>query len=1310
MMESVIIGESKLSPSAAGKKLKQSRLPFQVLSGSPVTPTAPKTGESRKRKPSVDTAGDGGGAARAAKIGRISEVKENVKDAGAITPLVVLDDESNSTDLVDIRKEDQKLVAVKVDIPKTPIRDEVDDLGGVGAGSGESAKKNDKIMIKLPMSKKKGKKEGTTEEGSSKKKVVKGKKKHKKEGKPQKASSGKSEVEQEDPIMVDDSDLSDGENEQEKAELVMEAEMAEKDAGIQINKEEVSKDSEKAAEDPDNENKSEPTEKQDDQEIVEEPLLVDKPPEKKIPDIVVIADDLEKDETTTNNTVVASNETAPTEAVTPRRARLSRVASQKTEDDKIKLLKTPTSQKKSKKAEENSTPKSTKADAEPSEEDAAKPSKSSKKKTASAKKTESTTKEKESPKSAEEDKKPTKGGTLDKFIAKTQPNQDTKLTEKTEPKADEQPQEPKQESQKTPEKVAKPEASGDSDQKSNPNNSTIVSICLDDSSDGGNTADDEENAYMLCTPNSKERSLLTAEEKSELQKKLTPKQLARRREAERRQALKQQELDERKRKRQEEKDARHREREEQEMLRKKEREEKEEQRRKEREEKEEQKRKEKEEKEEQRRKERDEKEKKRLAELEAKNEEKRKKEEQKEEERRKKEEEKEAEEKRKQKVAQAFQSFFVKKSNGKDCKHSEDENSMDQQQLGDDGDTPKQTFMPFCVKGDMRLAPLCRTSLDEERKKRLDEMLKKSNDENGNDAEVVDKKQLYLAQLKGPNYTVGKFDRTWVAQEDETEDDDVIFVDESVCHQIEVDPDAAPAKRYRAKYFLFEENRRPPYKGTWRKRSDKIRARRPFVQDTKFFDYEVDSDDEWEEEEPGESLHGSDDEKDVDTEEDYEVDNDFFVPHGHLSDEEMQAEDDVMDDNSPETQKAKLKIMQMEFAAEMKKKTEKIKPRLIGCIWENASADGDQRSECSSVIWDILKARAMLFDPEEPISFTAQKADPESNQSSPNKDKETVDTRLKKVKLVDEGVKELIKLVHGSAQNKKFLVKEFLAYWAKRRDEGEFNVPLFAPDSIRAKIVEISSWRPCPDEGSMQNKMCWYVHKDTLIKYQLADIAVPTDWQFILKPIAKTKKKVRKAVEETKNGEKTPPKSDENDEKTPPKKESPAEKDKKERLQPPTNSAVKSKLAPASSIAKFTKKLSADDKQKQFAKAKKSDTPVKQSVPPAKSSSSSSIKRASSSSKAIAASATATSTAKTSSSTNGTAEAKPQQKKRVQLLMSVPKGQTINESLKSNLISQFLAKGSNSASRSKPAEPMEVDPPNNGEGQSKTDEVIVLDD
>lgn len=83
-----------------------------------------------------------------------------------------------------------------------------------------------------------------------------------------------------------------------------------------------------------------------------------------------------------------------------------------------------------------------------------------------------------------------------------------------------------------------------------------------------------------------------------------------------------------------------------------------------------------------------------------------------------------------------------------------------------------------------------------------------------------------------------------------------------------------PKKKYRAKFLHFHENRRPAYYGTWRKKSKKVSGKNPFGVDLQMFDYEVDSDEEWEEEEPGESLHGSDDEKDKDNvDDDYEVSN-----------------------------------------------------------------------------------------------------------------------------------------------------------------------------------------------------------------------------------------------------------------------------------------------------------------------------------------------------------------------------------------------------------------------------------------------------
>jgi chromatin assembly factor 1 subunit A len=98
------------------------------------------------------------------------------------------------------------------------------------------------------------------------------------------------------------------------------------------------------------------------------------------------------------------------------------------------------------------------------------------------------------------------------------------------------------------------------------------------------------------------------------------------------------------------------------------------------------------------------------------------------------------------------------------------------------------------------------------------------------------------------------------------------------------------------KFLLFDpkEYRRPPYYGTWRKRSKNINGRKPFAKDADVFDYDVDSDEEWEDEPDGESIASSkcDDEDDV--LDDDEEDDGFFVPHGHLSDDEIDEENRIV--------------------------------------------------------------------------------------------------------------------------------------------------------------------------------------------------------------------------------------------------------------------------------------------------------------------------------------------------------------------------------------------------------------------------------
>ncbi|KAL8517883.1 hypothetical protein ACS0TY_009265 [Phlomoides rotata] len=85
----------------------------------------------------------------------------------------------------------------------------------------------------------------------------------------------------------------------------------------------------------------------------------------------------------------------------------------------------------------------------------------------------------------------------------------------------------------------------------------------------------------------------------------------------------------------------------------------------------------------------------------------------------------------------------------------------------------------------------------------------------------------------------------------------------------------------------FDKSNRPAFYGVWPRKSQVVGPHRPFVKDPDI-EYDIDSDEEWEEDEPGESL--SDCDKDDDDEEGDLKDDDgdesedgFFVPDGYLS-------------------------------------------------------------------------------------------------------------------------------------------------------------------------------------------------------------------------------------------------------------------------------------------------------------------------------------------------------------------------------------------------------------------------------------------
>ncbi|XP_063830267.1 chromatin assembly factor 1 subunit A-like [Ostrinia nubilalis] len=568
---------------------------------------------------------------------------------------------------------------------------------------------------------------------------------------------------------------------------------------------------------------------------------------------------------------------------------------------------------------------------------------------------------------------------------------------------------------------------------------------------------------------------------------LTPKQLAKKLESAKKREEKEKEKLEREKKRQQEKEERAKQRQEKEEQKKKEREEKEEAKRREKEEKEELRRKEKEEKDrqkEQEKKLREEKEEQKKKEREEKEEQRKKEKEARDEEKRKKQEalelEKQEQELKKKKAAEAFVNFFVPKQ-----KSEKDQPSL--------GPVSKSSVLSsFAVKSDMKLAPATRANLSDEKKQTLDNLMEEQKSDN----------VLYLNSLKEGHKPLSS-GKTWPISD--KDDDDVMIVEDELPpldgegEIITCEPTVR--EKLKPKLLSFEENKRPPYWGTWRKKSASVKPRRPFGQDQKL-DYEVDSDEEWEEEPDGESVDGSaagsDDEHDADEYEvdndvfvphgylsdevcttrsgrrsqmarawtaarpaattsttptstrstttcscrtgtsatrsvaprtvlllgyeadsdeeweeepdgesvdgsaagsddehdadEYEVDNDVFVPHGYLSDEEATMDDDDVLSLSPETQKARLKHLEDEFESEMKKPTEKIKPRLYGLLWE--TSDGGKPEKCVDAIWNYFGKLSMIMG--DPTPFFQPSNEPEESERK----------KVKKKKVVNEGEKQ----------------------------------------------------------------------------------------------------------------------------------------------------------------------------------------------------------------------------------------------------------------------------------------------------------------
>lgn len=146
------------------------------------------------------------------------------------------------------------------------------------------------------------------------------------------------------------------------------------------------------------------------------------------------------------------------------------------------------------------------------------------------------------------------------------------------------------------------------------------------------------------------------------------------------------------------------------------------------------------------------------------------------------------------------------------------------------------------------------------------------------------------------------------------------------------------------KFLGFHEDDRPPYHGTWSKRSSIVTGRRPFAKDSEFLNYDVDSEAEWEQED--------EDGEDCDKSEGEEED----VPNDDDTDSWLAAEDELgIDDEDEDTRKLRKKTLLSE--ATISAKACVIAPPAGGI--------------CHEISMDAMKSSAEGFNPQDAMDLLA---------------------------------------------------------------------------------------------------------------------------------------------------------------------------------------------------------------------------------------------------------------------------------------------------------------------------------------------------
>uniref|UniRef100_A0A8D3BMT2 Chromatin assembly factor 1, subunit A (p150) n=1 Tax=Scophthalmus maximus TaxID=52904 RepID=A0A8D3BMT2_SCOMX len=355
-------------------------------------------------------------------------------------------------------------------------------------------------------------------------------------------------------------------------------------------------------------------------------------------------------------------------------------------------------------------------------------------------------------------------------------------------------------------------------------------------------------------------------------------------------------------------------------------------------------------------------------------------------------------------------------------------------------------FAPFEIKENMSLAPLCRVQCEDSVLEELDRcLLNPSNNRNG---------------LKD-----------WIGQKPRQSGPTKPRQRASLSECVTVEGPKADGVPDRTRYgpmklLQFHKNYRPAYWGTWSKKSSYVSPRCPLRRDKDLLDYEVDSDEEWEEEEPGESLSHSEGEDEEEGGEDDDDDDGFFVPHGYLSNDEGALEEEGGDLEKQKLRQT-LKAREWDELMSTKKKMKVLEPVVRGCIWEGEGPGSEH-----------LQPYAVCL--VEPLPKADSSLSPEQLQ--------------------------LLPLLHGNANSSKVIISEYQEFCRRQTSSSsssssppELSSPQNPAENIptRIQLRRLIKNNAVYEKRSTYRRCCWYVHTDVLSRLGKEALPVPCQWTYL---------------------------------------------------------------------------------------------------------------------------------------------------------------------------------------------------------------------